>query len=353
MNWRIIKTLIGKDLLLYFRDKFYGFITVFSILLYLGIFFIMPRAVAEIIEIGVYAPHFSFSAAGFSEGGLTFRQLKSEQDLKQAIQNKKFHVGISIPRDMQKSDNPDQKAQVNLYVPSELPDEMKDLYSMLVAEILNEISGYKIPVTLAEEILGPDLVGQQIPLRKRMVPLLVLMLIVTGTLGLANFITLELERGTYQALSVSSMKVIDFFVSKGITGLILAFSQALLIMAITGSLNQHLWLVVTVVLLGSTMAIGLAFFIASIAKDMMAVVAWGTLLIIAFLIPAFTIMFPGQISIWIKVIPSYFLVDILNRAVNFDVGWVGNLNNLLILVGFSLFFVCLGITTIQRKVKCT
>ena len=254
---------------------------------------------------------------------------------------------------MQKSDNPDQKAQVNLYVPSELPDEMKDLYSMLVAEILNEISGYKIPVTLAEEILGPDLVGQQIPLRKRMVPLLVLMLIVTGTLGLANFITLELERGTYQALSVSSMKVIDFFVSKGITGLILAFSQALLIMAITGSLNQHLWLVVTVVLLGSTMAIGLAFFIASIAKDMMAVVAWGTLLIIAFLIPAFTIMFPGQISIWIKVIPSYFLVDILNRAVNFDVGWVGNLNNLLILVGFSLFFVCLGITTIQRKVKCT
>ena len=353
MNWRIIRVLIGKDLLLYFRDKFYGFITIFSILLYLGIFFIMPGAVDEIIKIGVNAPQLSFSASQFSELGITFRQLTSEEELREAIKDKTLHIGLAIPRDIQKSFNADKRTEVKVYIPSDLPDEIKDLYNILVGEILNEISGNQLHITHSEEVLGADLGGRQIPLRERMIPLLILMLIVTGTLGLANFITLELERGTYQALSVTPLKVTDFFISKGLTGLILAFSQALLIMAITGSLGQHLFLMVTVLLLGSIMAIGLALFIASISKDMMAVVAWGTLLIIVFLIPAFTIMFPGQISVWIKAIPSYFFVDILNRTVNFNAGWGGNLNSLLFLALSSLFFVSLGITTIQRKVKCT
>jgi hypothetical protein len=85
---------------------------------------------------------------------------------------------------------------------------------------------------------------------------------------------------------------------------------------------------------------------------MMAVVAWGTLVITAWLIPAFVVIFPGQIPIWIKAIPSYFMVDILNRAINYSVGWGGNWLNVLILTGFCLVSLGLGIFLMYRKVRC-
>ena len=136
-----------------------------------------------------------------------------------------------------------------------------------------------------------------------------------------------------------------------ITGVFLAFSPAVLLMVITGSLTQNVLLIITSLLLGSIMVTGLAFFIASISKDMMSVIAWGTLLMIVLFIPAFTVIFPGPVSGWIKVIPSFFLVDTLHRAVNFDIGWSGNLNNIMFLIGFNIIFVFLGIITLKRKVR--
>lgn len=351
MNWQTIKTLIIKDFRLFIRDKFFGFITIFSIVLYLVIYFVMPKTVDEKIEIGLYSPHSSYSIDKNTEGGLIFRFVKSEDDLKQAIREKELHIGIFIPEDIQKSLMSGKKPQLLVYYSSEISDEIKEMYTILIGEILNQMSGSKIDIEKTEIILGPDMGGKQIPLRDYMLPLFALMLIVTETLGLANLITSELEKGTIHALLVTPMKVVDLFVGKGITGVFLAFSPAILLLIVTGNLTQNISLIIITILLGSIMVTGLAFFIASISKNIMSVVAWGTLLIIGFLIPGFAVIFPGPVSGWIKIIPSFFLVEILHRAVNFKIGWSGNLNNLLYLIGFNVVFVFLGIITLQRKVR--
>jgi hypothetical protein len=49
----------------------------------------------------------------------------------------------------------------------------------------------------------------------------------------------------------------------------------------------------------------LSFLVASLARDLMSVIAWGMLVMIVFIIPAFNAMLPGLASGWIKVIPSY------------------------------------------------
>ena len=212
------------------------------------------------------------------------------------------------------------------------------------------MSGFKIEIDKEEIVQGPDMGGKQIPHRKRMIPLFALMLILTGTLGLANLITSELEKETIHALSVTPMKVVDLFAGKGITGILLTFSQAILLIAIAGGLRQNVFLIITSLLLGSMMVTGLAFLIASISKNMMTVVGWGTLLFVAFLIPGFAVIFLGPVSGWIKVIPSFFLVDILHRAVNFNIDWGGNLNSIMFLIGFNIVFAFLGIITLKRKV---
>ena len=82
----------------------------------------------------------------------------------------------------------------------------------------------------------------------------------------------------------------------------------------------------------------------------MSVIAWGTLLLLLLALPAFTIMIPGLESGIIAFIPSYYIVDTLHRAVNYNIGWAGNAKNLLYLTVAILFFVLLGIVTLTRKV---
>lgn len=351
MSWRTIKTLIAKDFKLFFRNKFFGVMTIFGIILYLVFYFIMPNTVDEKIEIGLYAPQaFSMFYENIEEG-LIIRNMKTEDELKQAVTDKELHIGISIPEDIQKSLMSGKKPQIFVYYSSDLSDEIKEMYTILIGEMINQMSGFEIDIDEVEIVLGPDMGGKQIPYRDRMLPLFAVMLLITETLGLANLITSELEDGTIQALLTTPMKVTDLFVGKGVTGVFLAFSPAVLLMIITGSLTQNVSLIIISLLLGSIMVTGLAFFIASISKDMMSVIAWGTLVMIVLFIPAFTVIFPGPVSGWIKVIPSFFLVDTLHRAVNFDIGWSGNLNNIMFLIGFNIIFVLLGIITLKRKVK--
>jgi len=54
MKWPIISTLVLKDAKLYYRDKFFGVMTIFSFVLFVAFFFIMPRSVDETIEIGIH-----------------------------------------------------------------------------------------------------------------------------------------------------------------------------------------------------------------------------------------------------------------------------------------------------------
>ncbi len=86
-------------------------------------------------------------------------------------------------------------------------------------------------------------------------------------------------------------------------------------------------------LLGSLFVTGLAFLIASVARDMMGVMAWGMLLLIVLAIPAFTILFPATASSWVEAIPTFYLVDTLHRAINFDATWAEVARNLVILAG--------------------
>jgi len=91
--------------------------------------------------------------------------------------------------------------------------------------------------------------------------------------------------------------------------------------------------------------------VASVSKDMLSAMGWGVIIIIIFSVPAFGIMFPGTISDWIKVIPSYYLADTVHQVANFSAGWGDIWSNLLILLGFNLAIVWGGIMALRRKLQ--
>jgi len=62
-------------------------------------------------------------------------------------------------------------------------------------------------------------------------------------------------------------------------------------------------------------------------------------------------MFPGAVTGWVKVIPSYYLVDTVHRVANFGAGWGDVWLNLLILLGCDLALTWIGIIALRRKAR--
>jgi ABC-2 type transport system permease protein len=110
-------------------------------------------------------------------------------------------------------------------------------------------------------------------------------------------------------------------------------------------------LILTVLLLGALLVTGMGFLIAAVSKDLMSVIGWGTLAIILLGIPSVSIMFPGTISGWIRVIPSYYLVDTLHRVINFNAGWQDMTANLLVLFVSGVTMLVLGTAVLGRKLS--
>jgi ABC-2 type transport system permease protein len=352
MNWRIIKALVSKDFSLFFRNRFFAIVTVIGIIFYLSVYFwMMPKSVDESLEIGLYAP---VSVSIFSEmesEGLEVKIVNSEEALKEAVIDGKYVAGISLPSDTMEKLLSGQKPGISVYFASDVPDETKDAVVALIQEAAYQLVGQPMTVEITEEILGPDMMGMQIPPRDRIRPLLAVMLLIFETYGLANLIAEEVERHTIEALLVTPVTVSGFFISKGITGVSLAFIQAALFMAIVGGMNHEPLIIITTLLLGAIMVTGIGFIIASLSRDFMSVLAWGMVALIPLFIPSFGVMFPGAVTGWIKFIPSYYLVDTVHRTTDFGAGWSDVWLNLLILIGCDLILGWIGIMSLGRRTR--
>ena len=355
MNWGIVRALVSKDLSLFFRNRFFGMVTILGLVFYLLFYFLMPSSVDEDLAIGIYAP---VPLPGIEDAfqeedgtGLSVTFTETEEALKEGVIEGDFVTGLALSPDITEALVSGERAAITLYFSSDVPEEIKEAASVTIRELIYQQVGQELPVEIVPEVLGPDLLGMQVPPRDRLRPLLAVFLIIFETLGLANLISEEVERGTIQALLVTPVRVRDLFVGKGIVGIILAFGQALLFMTIVGGLNQEPLLIVVTLFLGAAMATAIAFVVASLGKDFMSVIGWGMLMFIILAIPAFGIMFPGAVSGWIEVIPSYYLVNTVHQVSNFGAGWADVSGSLLILLGIDIVLVWGGILALRRKAR--
>jgi len=349
VNRRIIKALVAKDFSLFFRNRFFAVITLLGLIFYVGVYFLMPKSVDENLEIGFYVPVPFPALEQFQEEGLEIQLVESEEKLKEAVIDGDYLAGIAFPVDITEVLASGQKPVIKAYYTSDIPPEYRDAVEVFIKEMIYRATGHTLTMEVSEEIIGQDMMGMQIPPRDRMRPMLAVFLIIAETMGLANLIAEEVERRTFQALLVTPVTIKDLFAAKGIIGTALAFGQALLFMAAVGGLSQQPLIIVIALFLGAVLATAAGFLIAALGKDFMTVLAWSMVIFIIFSIPAFSVMFPGSATGWIKAIPSYYLVDTVHRASNFGAGWSALWLNLLILLGVDIVLGWIGIIALRRK----
>ena len=349
MSIRRIGILLSKDLTLFFRKRIIVYLTLAGLILYLVIYFVMPASADENLEIGLYSPVSFPVFTEIDEEGLEITSVESEELLKEAVLNGSYLAGISIPEDAAEKLALNQKPVVTLYFSPDAPQETKDAMEVAVKEFAYMQAGQPLAFEVSEEILGQDMLSAPLPPRDRLRPLLAVFILMMEILGLSNLISEEIERRTAQALLSTPTTVTDIFIAKSISGIGLAFIQAVLIMTIVGGMNKQPLIILVSLLLGAALATGVSFLVSARARDFMSVLAWSFPILIILIIPSFTVMFPGATTGWIKVIPSYYLVDTVHRAANFGSGWGDVWVNLLILFGFTAAIFCTGIYILRRK----
>ncbi len=330
MNWQAIKVLIIKDLTLFSRDRFFAFVSVMALVAYAAIYFVMPSDVDETLELAWYG-----AAVPPAHDGLEVDVFDTVDDLTEAVEDGDYLAGIALA-----------EAGMTVYFSPNTPVELKDAVTNLIGFI-----SYTDPVnvTITQEVIGTDFADAQIALRERFVPLFVVFVLVMETMSLASLIAEEVETRTVRALLVTPLNVSGLFLSKAVVGVGMAFLQALALALVTGLLATAPVLIITVLLLGSILVTGLGFLIASVARDLMSVVSWSTLVILVMSIPAFSLMFPGPVSDWMKLLPSYYLIQTINDAANYSASWSDVAGNLAVLTATTLVILGAGVMVLRRK----
>jgi ABC-2 type transport system permease protein len=351
MNWQMVRALIAKDFKLYFRNRFFALITVLALVAYVVIYFLMPSTVDETLEMAVYAPVLPPVLEQAGTQGLKLKLMESEDQLKEVVTGGEYLAGLVVPPNFMDQLLSGDKGQLDIYFGTDTPEEMQDSIIILLEEMAYLQTGQMSNVQVSPEVLGRDMVGSQIPMRDRLLPMLAVIILMMEMLGLASLISSEVVGRTVQALLITPMTIRGLFTAKMIMGVSLAFIQALLFMAVTGGLNQQPLIIIVALLLGAIMVTGIGFLVASGSKEMTTVMAWGFPALIVLSVPAFGVLAPGTVSDWVRAVPSYYLVDAVHQAANFNAGWSNIWDNLLILLGFDIVFVWLGITVLGRKLR--
>ena len=350
MNTRIIGALLKKDAALFLANRFYLFITILGMVVYIGLYFILPHTVDEKLSIGMYAPVLPPSFEQLTAApGVDVKMFASADELKSAVLAGDYPAGIALPADILDTWAAGATPVVTLYYPAASPPEVKDAIATLVTELSYAQNGQALKLDTTQEVLGPDMLGSQIALSARMRPLLTVFILLIEIMSLASLISVEIDQGTATALSVTPMRTSDLFIAKGMLGIGLALAQAILFMAIVGGFAHQQLIILTTLLIGSAMVVGLGFLLASLARDVTVVTGWGLLVVIIMAIPGFGSVFPGILSDWTRVIPSFYLTDTVSRVMDFSAGWGDVAGNLAILAAFTAVVIALGMAALRRR----
>lgn len=350
MNWQTIPPLIRKDLTLFFRNRFYAFITVLALAAYTGMYYLMPKQVNEVIQIGLYAPASAAEAVNrLGEDGLNFTRFASLAEMQRAVEDKTVVAGFAFPENLLADLLAGARPTIDIYVPSDVDRDTREAMQVAVEAISLVITGQPLNIESNEVILGRDMAGMQIPPRNRILPLFAVVLLMFETLGLANLLAEEIHTGTIRALLVSPLSAAELFIAKGVVSVGIVLAQVVLLMTLTGAMSAAPLLMLITLLLGALLVTGIGFLMGAAGKDMLSVMAWGVLIMILLGIPSFGVLFPGTLTGWAKLIPSYYLADTVHQVVNFGAGWSQVAANLAWLITWDAALLLAGVLVLKRK----
>jgi ABC-type multidrug transport system permease subunit len=205
------------------------------------------------------------------------------------------------------------------------------------------------PITEAV-VLGTDRVGEQTSMQQQMRPLLLVMVLMVETFALSALVSVEVQSRTVVAVLATPTRVGEFLAAKGIFGVGLALSEVVILGLIIGAFGTSPLLVLVMLLFGAIMATGFGLIAGAYGKDFLGTLLVSMLVMIPLMIPAFAALFPGSSPMWVKILPTYALVQgVINVTVDGS-GWADIAPAVGLLAAWGVVVMAAGAGILRRRV---
>jgi ABC-2 type transport system permease protein len=352
---RIVWAIIRKDIAQMSRDRFFAYITILGLVVYVVLFWALPSTVDETLDLGVHGVGANLLAEQLGgEEGLDLAVFDTSDALERAVTDGELVAGVDFPDDFLPTIATGAQATVTVYVPADTTDDIRTAISGLVRELAYLVAGTTLPITAPAEdevVLGPDRAGDQVPLKDKLRPLLAIFLLMMEMMSLASLIAQEIRSKTVTAVLVTPARTTDFLAAKTILGTALAFVEVAVLMAAIRAFGSSPTVLLTALLLGSFLVTGMALLAGSTGRDFIEILLLSVALIVPMMIPAGAAMFPGSAAPWIKVLPAYGMTQAIVRASAYGAGWAEAAPYLLTTLAWCVGVFALGVFMLKRKVE--
>jgi len=358
----IIGAIMSKDAVAFRRNRFLVLITVLVLVVWAVVYQFLPDTVDETFSVGVVVEAGALPAGeDFIPGDLTATdgtgvQVNGYPDaasLAAAVEaGDDVTAGLVIPAGFAADIADGATPTITLLVPAGLPPQFEALLATAASELGYALSGTPSPVDLATSttVVGTDRLGDQVSLAEQMRPLLLIVVLLMEVFALATLVSGEIVERTAVAVLATPASAGQFITAKMLFGTGLAFSEAVIIGLLIGAFGTSPVMILAALLLGALVVTGLGLLAGSFGRDFMDTLILGMLIMIPLMIPAVAALFPGAGPEWVKLLPTYGVVDVVVGASAGTLTWSQAAGPLLALAVWGLVLAAAGAVTLNRRV---
>lgn len=357
----IVAAIVRKDVREFSRDHLYIFLSIFGLLLFVTVYYLVPDTVEESVSIGVHQTDLTdllaTAAAGeTAEGdaqGLRLVPYPTEDALRAAVDDGDVPIGLAFPAGFVDAAAAGQQPTVTVYADVAAPPELRDAMTSMVREITFTLTGHPLPVTEPSDVvLGTDRAGDQVSLRDSLLPMLVFFVLMIETFALSSLIASEVANRTVTAVLVTPARVSDFLTAKTIYGALLTGGQALILLIALQALTwSNAGVLLVTAGLGALLFTGIGMVTGAGGKDFFSTLFQTMLVVVPLMVPAFSVLFPGTAAPWVQVLPTYPIIDTLAAVTIDGAGWSDVAGSLGLAAIWVTAIYGVGMAVLRRKVR--
>jgi ABC-2 type transport system permease protein len=326
MNPRTVLAIARKDIHDAIRNRY----LLMSLVLPIGLSVLFQVIFGQITNTGVfrvavYDPDASRLTAQLrEESDIKIVEVESEDRLRQEVEGDAVG-GILIPADFDRNVDLGGRPELTVYLNGRKNGGELAVFRQIVLEQVWAMREGSEPTALVWSLISPQpQAASEVGFRKEgfrmdtylLVMFLIMSLTMTGSLVVPLLMVEEKEKHTMEFLLVSPVTPAEIAAGKAVTGLAYSTLSVTILVALNRGWAGDWPVTFLAVAAGALFLVMVGLLMGTMMHTMMQVNTWSTVVMMLLLAPSWltVLELPAPLSAAIRIIPTYYLVDILNRS---------------------------------------
>jgi len=294
----------------------------------------------------------------------------SLEELRRVVVEARAVGGIALPSGYDAALIAGQRPTIRLFVNGQLEVSSTQLIHM-IEPALRALAGRQPPARIetlianadSKDVPRPDTV-QDCPVlcfdiqRFLLIMFLTVGLTMTAIMIPSSMLVEEKEQRTLGAVLVAQASYADFVAGKGLAGLVYALLSGVIILALNGGLSGEVGLTILVLLLSCIFMVEIGLLLGALFDSLAALNTWSFVILMPLTLPG--VLVPatslGLLDLgtaeWVlHTIPTYYMIDAVQRAVSGAVSTVDAVTDLLVLGISALLLFAAAVVLLRRQEK--